>query len=51
VSDTRPGGFGRRRREEDGKLKRVGGLARDKPIFLSIETLRHRSKLASARGD
>jgi hypothetical protein len=58
VSDTRVGGLGRRNREEDGKPKRGGSLARDKPTFLLIETLRHRSKacfgmlrLKCGRGD
>jgi hypothetical protein len=32
------------RRDEDGKLRRVGSLERDKPISAPIETLKHRSK-------
>jgi WS/DGAT/MGAT family acyltransferase len=36
--------------DEDEKAKRVGSLERDEPIFLPVETLRHRWRPVSARG-
>jgi len=58
LSSPTPGGrrATARRRDEDEKLERVGGLARDEPTFLQTETLGHRrwrtprrSALRSAR--
>jgi hypothetical protein len=35
-------------KDEDEKLKRVGTLEREKPIFLRTETLEHRGTFVSA---
>jgi len=39
---TRVGDAGKRPRDEDGKARGAGSLERDQPIFLPIDTLRHR---------